>query len=85
MQNIFTIINNYIDNNTNTLYCEIGKNDNKDNIIKRLCSHEEYIQYKHLQKQDKQKLLNNVEVNNQQNKQNNTVYVNGIGNVTQIC
>lgn len=95
MDNIFNMVNSYILKNTNIPYGELNNIGNKnfiDTNVKNICSNEEYLQYKELQKMDKHKLLNisnnsqtKTKQQIQQKQKPQEIYVSGIGLVTQIC
>lgn len=89
MNNVFDIIKNYIKSNDTPMYGDLISDNKNDNSIRRMCSSEDYENYKMINNLDKRRLIlenntglqqSNTSINRQQE-----VVIPGIGKVKQIC
>ena len=93
MYNVFNIIKNHIRINDTPTYGDLlneNKNEVKQNAIKRLCTTEEYEEYKDLYNSDKKRLIDESYTELKDNYlmpsgQNKEIRVPGIGLVKQMC
>lgn len=93
MYNIFDIIRNHIRLNDTPTYGDLlneNKNEVRQNAIKRLCTNEEYEEYKDLYNFDKKRLIDESYTELKDNYlmpsgQNKEIHVPGIGLVKQMC
>lgn len=93
MYNVFDIIKNHIRINDTPTYGDLlneNKNEVKQNAIRRLCTIDEYEEYKELYNFDKKRLIDESYTELKDNYlmpsgQNKELYVSGIGLVKQMC
>ena len=93
MYNVFDIIKNHIRINDTPTYGDLlneNKNEVKKNAIRRLCTTDEYEEYKELYNFDKKRLIDESYTELKDNYlmpsgQNKEIYVPCIGLVKQIC